>query len=193
MFITTFWTDEHYAKHASECVLSAERLGLKVHAQALPDIGSWSGNLRHKIRVIRDALDSSEDVLYVDADCRFVKYPSLLKAVTADVAFHWLRTDLPHGCVIFCRANAAAQTWLDMWEDSFRDHPTERLDEVHMRYAYAEAKRAGVRFLHLPPAYAWMKGWKKRFPGADPVILHLGEGRGEDRRAVLDSAYRRNN
>lgn len=188
MIAASFWTDSKYRAMAEKVAASAERFGIHTVQKEYPPTAKWSGALAYKPDLILETLDANpgEDVLYLDADTEIVARPSLLLAPgDFDVAINFLSPNLPHGCVIFWRNNDRARLLCRRWKAMREAYPFVRLDEIHFLYAYRELK-GKVRVLHLPPAYAWMEEQMRgSFPGAEPVILHFGSGRGSDKAEVM--------
>lgn len=190
MRVVSFYTNDFYKAQAAEMAASAVAVGLEVWIYKRPDGGSWSANLLHKADVILEAMAAtSEDILYVDADCRFLAYPNLLaEPGDWDVAWGWLRPNHPHGCVLHFRRTQRAVEYVTWWASMPARYPHVRLDEIHMQYAFREMKDKGLRHKTLPPAYAWMKHMRRIFAGARPVICHIGAGAGSDKVETIREA-----
>lgn len=180
MIVVAFHTGGKYEEHARELVASAENVGLQVELLVRPTPASWRDGIALKPGVVLEAMKKhpDEDILYVDADCRFVKYPTLFdERRDIDIAWNWVRPRWPHGCVLFFRANQKGRRMAKLWAQMFDRYPIIHLDEVHLYYAYREMQqKGGVVHLSLPPSYTWMENWARRFPTSEVVIRHLGTG-----------------
>lgn len=197
MIVCGFYTNDKYRELAKKMQASVEKLGfdcLTFKRPHHPDPETaWGMALRYKSGVILEAMNKrpGEDVLYLDADCELVQRPDLLLAdKNFDVAWSWIRPKHPHGCSSFYRATPAARAFVERWDAMPAEYPHIRLDEIHQFFALRELQAKGkVRFKTLPPAYAWVPfSMGKQFPGAKPVIVHHGLGRGPDKADVLREA-----
>lgn len=194
MLVVTFYTDAKYKAHALEAKASAERFGLPVLLVERPETSTWTEGIGLKPGVILEAMEAhpNEDILYVDADCRFRRRPVMLEERREiDVAWNWVKPRWPHGCVLFFRANKKGRGMVELWKDMFDRYPIVHLDEVQLFYAYDEMRKSGgVAHLSLPPAYTWMENWVRRFPGSEVVIEHLGAGRAPEKERTLSEGHK---
>lgn len=197
MKVCGFYTNDKYRDLAKKMQASVEAFGFEVALYKRPHHPdpdtAWGAALRHKSQIIREAMSDfpGEDILYLDADAEMVRKPELLLGTERfDVAWSWIRRRHPHGCSSFYRATAAAKEFVDRWCASPEEFPHIRLDEIHQFYALRDLQDKGrVMFKTLPPSYAWVPfTMGKQFPGASPVIVHQGLGRGPDKADVLREA-----
>lgn len=186
MKVCSFYTNEKYKLLAERMKASAEKLGLSVHLEMYHEVEMWSHALRLKVLFIGSMLKSQkDDVLYLDADTWFERRPDiLLNKSDFDVALGYVLPKHPLGCSMFFRNNAKVLALVDRWWEMFELYPGTRLDETLLEYALDEGRRIGLLVKILPPAYGWMKYMERRFPGAKPVIHHLGAGEGTDKMDV---------
>lgn len=194
MIVVSFHTGGKFQDHAAAMKASAKPFGLEVDILTRPAPASWKDGIALKPGVILEAMGRhpKEDILYVDADCRFARYPVLFEERgDIDVAWNWVRPRWPHGCVIFFRANEKARRMAKLWGEMYDRYPIVHLDEVHLYYAYREMQRTGgIAHLALPPGYTWMEHYARRFPASEIVIRHLSSGPAEGKEAVLDEGNR---
>jgi hypothetical protein len=198
MIVCGFYTNDRYRELAAKMKASVVGFGYEVALYKRPHHPdpetAWGMALLHKSQIIRQAMIDfpKEDILYLDADCEMVARPDMLLRSDGDfdIAWSWIRPKHPHGCSSFYRATPAARAFLDRWCASPEEFPHIRLDEIHQFFALRHQQERGlVRFKTLPPAYAWVPfSMGKQFPGAKPIIVHHGLGRGPDKADVLREA-----
>lgn len=185
MRVVSFYTNEKYKRLSENLRKSVDAIGMPITVYAYPEVARWSDALYLKPQVIRRALsECEEDILYVDADTYFVRKPiELLRPGDWQVAFGWYSPGHPLGCSLAFRNDPQVIAFVDRWIEMFALYPFTRLDETILQFAHLEQK-GKMRFKSLTPAYGWDRSMKSRFPGADPVIVHLGAGEGSDKPEV---------
>jgi len=187
MKVCAFYTNDKYKRLAERMKASAEALGLSVHLKEYPEVPAWSAALRIKVVFIGEMLNSqTEDILYLDADTWVERRPDvLLTPGDFDIGMGYVLPGHPHGCAMFFRNNVKVKALQKRWLEMFDLYPGIKLDETLLEYTILEFKRQGLIVKTLPPAYGWMEYMKPRFPGAVPIIHHLGAGEGSDKREVF--------
>lgn len=79
-FISSFTTGTIYEKIANEYIrASFEHWNLPYHIFAKPDLGKWDINSRQRPLYIKEAMElfDGENIVWIDADARILKYPNL--------------------------------------------------------------------------------------------------------------------
>jgi hypothetical protein len=80
-----------YVDELSELANSLRKWGFERDLQVVPNLGSWQSNTQYKAQFIKGMLQkhAPRSVLYVDADARVLRYPSLFCNFEGDFAAHW--------------------------------------------------------------------------------------------------------
>jgi hypothetical protein len=144
-----------YEDEARQLIESLDALGLEHRVEALPVSGTWIKNCGRKARVIQRAWrETGRPVLWLDADARAHRAPTLLANTTADFAircFHgWA---FGTGTVFFARTPLAGML-LDDWVHRVDVEPGVG-EQIHLDKAWeAMSCRTELRTLWLPPSYA---------------------------------------
>lgn len=91
MVVITFYTPE-YKQEAQELIKTCEMFDVKIKAYPKPSKGSWVHNCTMKAEVVLQALTEHEcGVVWVDADARFKRVPSLFNKLSAyDFGCYWI-------------------------------------------------------------------------------------------------------
>jgi len=139
--VVSFYTDL-YKEQADKMIESAKNVGLDTKAIRVEDRGSWSKNTRIKAEIVLKELEYG-NVVYVDADARFLKYPSLFDNLDCDVAFHRLnnpgnQNELLGGTLFFKSSEKVkdiVKEWIiecnqedNVWEQQLLDKVIKRND-----------------------------------------------------------------
>jgi len=80
-FISSFTIGTIYEKVIQDLLVpSLEKFCLPYHIFAKPDLGEWKINSRQRPLYIKEAMEmfSGENILWIDADAKVMKYPELL-------------------------------------------------------------------------------------------------------------------
>ncbi|MEA2036818.1 MAG: hypothetical protein U9O94_04880, partial [Nanoarchaeota archaeon] len=94
------------------------------YSKKIASLGNWNLNTHYKATFIRECLDKfgKNDLVYVDVDARFEKYPELFDNIVDDVAY-WLNT-YPNGArnelcsgTLFFKNNDKSREICDKWID----------------------------------------------------------------------------
>ena len=177
-FISYYTTGGKYETAAQKLAESARRVGLDhgVRLYALPELPEWKDNIFRKARVIRGAMDEfpGEDIVWIDADAWFASHPTLFFKISQDSpAFFAAYIELPqnlYGGVKWFRASADSRLIVDRWIEQNEKTP-QYVDDNNLLFVLKGYKPGKIYY--LPPAYCWTEAWfRRRFPGAKPVIYH---------------------
>jgi hypothetical protein len=177
--VVTYWTDDRYKALADRMLASAEAVGLETKGYFRENpTGTWQAGDCAKPEMVLKAVDDSpdRDVLFVDADCRFISHPVLLDSVTHDydMACYHESYDLPTSTVLWLRAKTGRR-YAARWLDEMKKTPNTPNDKGALRRTVMAERPKSV--FHLPPAYCWTEQWLRgRFGAAVPVIEHFAVG-----------------
>ncbi len=179
MKVCTYYTDARYEEMARRMLESAKAVGLKgIAYQAENPTGDWkTGDGMKPAMVVQAIKDNPGDsILFVDADCTFRSYPSLLDEATHDYEFaaYYDTPELIYSTVTWFRAGAGlryAERWLEEW----RKMPEKPNDVGALVSAISSMRPRSV--LHLPSSYCWCEELgRHRFGPVQPVIEHYAVG-----------------
>lgn len=125
-----------YEDYAKELIQSLKLYDILYHVERIDDLGGWYKNIGHKPTFIKRMLLKFSDlnIVYVDCDARFFKYPKLFDELGLDVnvAAHefdrrnWGRgdnkTEVLSG-TIFLRNNETTLKLVEKWEQECQANP----------------------------------------------------------------------
>lgn len=79
-FISSFTTGTLYEKIIKNLESDFQKFNLPYHIFEVPDLGEWKANSRQRPLRIKEAMEMfpGENILWVDADARILKYPEVL-------------------------------------------------------------------------------------------------------------------
>lgn len=174
MIAVTFHTGGKYAAMADRLVQSAYRVGLDVISFARPDVGGWAANTWHKPSVIREAMaETSDDVLFVDADSVFTQFPvdAAQDNRGAEFGCYYDSPSQAWSGTILVRRRPGWERYLDAWEAQRAAAP-DRQDDFELAAALAKVRTP--RIWRMPPSYCWVhRAMRARFPGTQPVVEQM--------------------
>lgn len=177
MIAVTYHTNRKYKAMSQRLKESCDALGLHCAIYQEKDTGTWEGNVYRKPHVVRKALIAypNEDVLFVDADAMFRRYPLELVGSQWEVACYFESSGYPVSGTVFVSNTERARLFVDAWCEGC-DRGEGKNEDFHWM---AKALRS-VPYLkvgYLPPAYFWKeKEMRGRFPTALPVVEHYTVG-----------------
>lgn len=179
--VVTYWTDDRYKTLADAMFASASKIGLtkqKGYYRENPT-GTWRAGDSAKPEMVLKAVTENpgEDIMFVDADCRFISFPALVDPARHDMTLACVfeNPNLPMSTVVWLRKGPAGLAYAKRWYDEMKKSP----DTPNDMFALSRAVRATVpkSVLVLPPSYAWTEQWMRpRFGGVEPVIEHFSVG-----------------
>lgn len=178
--VVTYWTDDRYKALADRMLASAAALGLPTAGYFRENpTGTWQTGDSAKPEMVLKALTEhpTEDILFVDADCRFITYPVLLESDmhSADIACYHETPTLPTSTVLWFRAGEAGRRYAERWAAEHKNTPNTPNDMVALARTMSVVRPKKI--LHLPPAYCWTEQFMRgRFGAAVPVIEHFSVG-----------------
>lgn len=184
--IAYYTENTNYQNLAQNLRQSLENLGIAYYIEPIKDLGSWEKNTHHKAYFIQKVLeDRNQDILYVDVDAVFKRYPDLIQTLDCDIAyrtenFRW-RADEALSGTIFMKNNEKIKRLVNRWIELNEATPAERYkpetwEQKNMQRALREME--DINYFNLPPEYTFIFDHTKRmYPDVDPVIVHYQESR----------------
>lgn len=173
MKVVSFYTNEVYRLQAEGMKASAEAVGLSVELIERPDRGAWWKNCNQKCEVVLEAMNRwpKEDILWADADMRFLRYPAIFDGLDSEFAAFFYAPFHPIGGALWFSANGGRH-YAETWAKEVAAHPEREDDSINFRAALRTVPQP--RMTHLPPSYCWNEGhMRNAYPGVtEPVILH---------------------
>jgi hypothetical protein len=174
-----FYTDNYKdsAQHfASSCVAH----GVPFYLQRIDDQGGWHKNTSYKPKFILECMDRFNcDVVYVDVDAEFLKFPTLFDTIQADIAFFkgsvWndSRIEVLSGTMYFSN-NDMVWLFVEAWEHLCKTQTD--WDQVLIEPCITE----DLKIEYLPIEYCAIFD-SPRVVGKDIVIRHLQHSRTKKR------------
>lgn len=178
--VVTYWTDDRYKALADAMLASARKLGLPVTGYFRENpAGTWRAGDSAKPEMVLKAVQDhpDDDILFVDADCRFIALPLLLfgESHDMDMACYFDMPDLPTSTVLWLRAGDGGRRYAERWAEEMKLTPETPNDMFALNRTVKAVRPRKI--LRLPPAYCWTEQWlRPRFGGAIPVIEHFAVG-----------------
>lgn len=124
----------YYTKNTmyEKCVVnlkeSLKKFNVPNDVQGVTNLGSWIKNVNYKPTFIKEMLKkhSPLNVVYVDSDAVFLKYPKLFETLDCQMSAHILkkpnRTELLSG-TIFIKNNEVSESIIDKWIEICKNKP----------------------------------------------------------------------
>jgi FkbM family methyltransferase len=168
--------DEVYTGHAAEFEQSARNVGLeKLTINKIPAVKKWVAACAMKpLMVGRWLQETALDVVYVDVDARFEKYPTLFDDFKHDLGFHLKDgRELLSGTLYFRNCEIVREL-VERWALNQLANPTV-WDQVVLAGTLREFIPRGLNIGFLPPAYCLIFDSMAHHGGA--VIRHLQASR----------------
>lgn len=186
MKIYTFFTKGYYEEVAEKYILkSAKEFNVDIKYVCLEGFHDWKKNTALKASIIKNIiLKEEEDIVLLDADATFGKYPDLLFNIPKeyDMAVHYLdwnkfwrneptnKKELCSGTIMF-RYNIKVLELLDKWikENELNPHQWEQKNLENIL-----KKSDNIKIFHLPEEYLAIIKRDGTISSSikEPVILH---------------------
>ena len=197
--LNRFTREGTYQECAERLSASCTQFNLRKSIEAVDTHGSWLDTVKQKPTwILRTLMDVREPVLWLDADCELIKFPSLLYSSGADfAAYNWRadpesgkcfeydpnRLEVSGGVMLFGYSAAAIELLL-RWNDAVQENCCERGTDPLLSAVF-NATRPPVRCLWLPKSYNRHEGvW----PDVEPIINHA-YSRGGHRLPTLPNMF----
>lgn len=177
MIVVSYYTNRKYKAMANVLKDSCTAVGLHCAVFAVKDEGSWQKNVYQKPHVIRKAMAAypAEDILFIDADAKVVRYPNELISTDWEVAAYFEGPHLPVSGTVFLVNTPRVHAVVDAWAAGC--DRGEGLNEDFHWMSLALRTVPTLRIGYLPPSYFWKeKEMRGRFPTAEPVVEHFTVG-----------------
>jgi hypothetical protein len=152
----------------------------------IQDLGSWEKNTHYKANFIYECLGSyDQNLVYVDVDAVFRKYPDLFDSIECDIAyrtenFKWRRNEALSGTIFLNnndKVKGMVRNWISINESvpAIRKIPT-TWEQANMQKAVGS--NTSLNYYNLPPEYTYIFDHTKRmYPHIEPVIEHFQASR----------------
>jgi len=184
--LITAYTPEYEAE-AHELFKTTEPLGLRLNEYPYQSLGSWEKNTHRTVEIIKAALTlfDPDPVVWIDADARFFKYPSLFDTITADIGVHKRSNPNMKGWhynsgTIFYANRPAVHRFLDdqiARLKAYRDTGTGQ--PPHTNWMLRNTAH-GLNIFELPLEYSYIEGTERedeQIPFGRVVIMHTQASR----------------
>jgi hypothetical protein len=175
-----------YQQLSENLTKSCKEFNLPHFLKPIEDLGSWEKNTHYKANFISDCLERfSENLVYVDVDAEFKRYPDLFESLDCDIAyrtenFRWRQNEALSG-TIFIRNNDNARSLVNLWKsinennEAFRSKP-DTWEQSNLQRATKQIPE--VIYKNLPPEYTYIfDHTKTMYPSISPVIEHFQASR----------------
>lgn len=173
MIFCSFFSGPGYDVEARELVKTLDAFGLAHDVRELPDAGGWELNCGRKASYLLQmrADHPGEPLVWVDADARIRRLPTLFEHLDCDFAAHWKDgTELLSGTMYF-GPNDAARDLLEAWRDECAANPSE-WDQKCLQRLVDGSRRWRVSTLPAEYTAIFDAGMS-----SEPVIEHMQASR----------------
>ena len=186
LVIAYYTLGNQYETLSENLTKSCNDLKIPLFLKPIQNLGSWEKNTHHKANFIYECLCSyNRNLVYVDVDAVFRKYPDLFDSIECDIAyrtenFKWRSNEALSG-TIFLRNNdkvkGLVKNWISINESvpAIRRLPT-TWEQANMQKAVESD--VSLNYYNLPPEYTYIFDHTKRmYPHIEPVIEHFQASR----------------
>ena len=184
--VVSFFTRGFYEREAFDLARSCQLLGVPFRIECVSDLGGWESNTNHKPTHLKrlHAELPGRAMVWIDADARFRRVPTLLMAPIPGGAVVGYRTirGRPASGTVLLPVHKRRGELLEKWEEVVRNHPN-ATDQVCLGWAVSALMLPHVE---LPAEYCWIYDFtraNRRKPdpsptdGEEPVIEHMQASR----------------
>jgi len=184
MLVVSFYTaDGNYAAYAEKLRASCERFGIEHQIEQLPSTKNWIRNIGLKPKFVYDKLmKNRRSVVWCDADCEIMEYPTLLDDERFDLMmYNWFAEPNPGarvhdpnqlgaaGGVFKVGYTGPGLQFLHKWIEAAKKFPQLR-DDMLATHVHQEWKGPKLKAFWLPKSYNRMDS---HWPDVAPVINHV--------------------
>ena len=176
-----YTADTVYENHAKVFIKSLKQYNILHYVERVKNLGSWHKNTGYKATFLKRMLLKFPDmnIVYVDVDAAFLKYPKLFETLDCDIAVYELDREKCYGKnqkgkevlsgTIFLRNNKKVFDIVERWEKECQNNP-KIWDQKSLQ------KVLNKNFEKLPGEYCKIFN---RMPWIrNPVIVHYQASRG---------------
>jgi hypothetical protein len=186
LIIAYYTLGNHYQQLSENLKKSCQEFNLPLFLKPIEDLGSWEKNTHYKANFISDCLEGfSEDLVYVDVDAEFKRYPNLFESLDCDIAyrtenFRWRKNEALSG-TIFLGNNDKVRSLVNLWKSineltpAIRNKP-DTWEQANLQRATQQSPE--IIYENLPPEYTYIfDHTKSMYPNISPVIKHFQASR----------------
>ena len=163
-----------YDRQAKKFIVSLKRFNVPYYIEGIDSLGDWYKNVNHKPTFLKRMLLKFPElnIVYVDVDARFRKYPILFETLDCNIAVHNFDRsaygrhikgfEILSGTV-FLKNNEEVYKLVEQWEQKCKEFPR----------AWEQRSLQKVlqdRFYNLPPEYCTIIDTMSFVK--EPVIVH---------------------
>jgi len=185
-----FTRNTFYEDYAQMLVKSLKQYSIPYYIEGTENLGSWLKNTNYKPTFIKEMLIKfpKHNIVYVDCDAKFLRYPKLFEEIEKDIAVHLFKGIEILSGTIFLKNKISSYELVKRWEELCRKKP-------HQWDQKSLAEVLGKNFYKLPVAYCQILNKKKRIKDrqlASSIIVHYQASRKvrNNRGVMLKSALR---
>ena len=186
LIIAYYTLGNHYQQLSENLKKSCQEFNLPLFLKPIEDLGSWEKNTHYKANFISDCLEGfSEDLVYVDVDAEFKRYPYLFESLDCDIAyrtenFKWRKNEALSG-TIFLGNNDKVKSLVNLWKSineftpAIRNKP-DTWEQANLQRATQQSPE--IIYENLPAEYTYIfDHTKSMYPNISPVIEHFQASR----------------
>jgi len=163
-----------YEKQAKKFIVSLKRFDIPYYVEGIDNLGDWYKNCNYKPVFIKKMLLKFPklNIVYVDVDARFLKYPILFETLDCDIAVHNFDRsaygkhakgfEILSGTV-FLKNNKEVYKLVEEWERKCKEFPHDWEQRSLQKVLHG-------RFYNLPPEYCTIIDTMSFVK--EPVIVH---------------------
>ena len=186
LIIAYYTLGNHYQQLSENLKKSCQEFNLPLFLKPIEDLGSWEKNTHYKANFISDCLEGfSEDLVYVDVDAEFKRYPYLFESLDCDIAyrtenFKWRKNEALSG-TIFLGNNDKVRSLVNLrksineFTPAIRNKP-DTWEQANLQRATQQSPE--IIYENLPAEYTYIfDHTKSMYPNISPVIEHFQASR----------------
>ena len=186
LVIAYYTPGNQYESLSENLKQSCQNFGIPLFLKPIQNLGSWEKNTHYKANFILECLNGfQQNLVYVDVDAVFRKYPNLFDSLDCDIAyrtenFKWRKNEALSG-TIFLKNNNKVRDLVKNWVSINESIPAVRRDPT--TWEQANMQKAvqmdnSINYYNLPPEYTYIFDHTKRmYPDIEPVIEHFQASR----------------
>lgn len=189
LIIAYYTKGNQYEKLSENLNKSCSDLKIPIHLKGIDNLGSWEKNTHYKAEFILECLNQfQQNLVYVDVDAVFRKYPILFETIDCDIAyrtenFRWRKNEALSG-TIFLSNNDRTQHFVKKWIEinsviKSVKSDSDTWEQRNMQRALSVCHQ--IRYENLPPEYTYIFDHSRKLhPEIDPIVEHFQASRKAD-------------
>jgi hypothetical protein len=186
LVIAYYTPGNHYEALSENLKESCKEFNLPLVLKPIQNLGSWEKNTHYKAEFIYECLNAyNQNLVYVDVDAVFRKYPILFEELDCDIAyrtenFRWRKNEALSGTIFLNnsgRVKSLVKSWISINEakPAIRKLPS-TWEQANMQRIVE--RDPSINYYNLPPEYTYIFDHTKRmYPDIEPVIEHFQASR----------------